>query len=263
MNGIDVSHYQQGINWGAVRASGVEFAYVKATEGSGYTDGAFRMHTAGARLAGIKVGAYHFGHPDSSAALQAEFFHTVAGDLDLPPVLDIESTFGQSPPTVTAWSRAFLVAADSLFARPCWLYSDGSFVRANLGSQQLAAYWYARYGPVMDPPPGWTPSIWQYADHGVVPGIPGNGVDLDRWVGTPAAYQTFLGIAAPAPPHTTTGDVDVIVVRDGTGKAVLTNGVYKKAPADASEAAFWLRIGIPNSDNAADYARAVTLPSFP
>ncbi|KAG6858087.1 hypothetical protein C0993_006597, partial [Termitomyces sp. T159_Od127] len=32
--GIDVSGYQPGINWSTVKANGVEFAYIKATEGT-------------------------------------------------------------------------------------------------------------------------------------------------------------------------------------------------------------------------------------
>jgi GH25 family lysozyme M1 (1,4-beta-N-acetylmuramidase) len=30
--GIDVSHWQGSINWGSIKASGVEFVYIKATE---------------------------------------------------------------------------------------------------------------------------------------------------------------------------------------------------------------------------------------
>jgi len=32
--GIDVSGYQPNVNWNAVKASGVTFAYIKATEGT-------------------------------------------------------------------------------------------------------------------------------------------------------------------------------------------------------------------------------------
>lgn len=32
--GIDVSHYQGSINWGTVKANGVQWAYIKATEGT-------------------------------------------------------------------------------------------------------------------------------------------------------------------------------------------------------------------------------------
>jgi hypothetical protein len=35
--GIDVSHYQASVNWNTMATSGVVFAYIKATEGSGTT----------------------------------------------------------------------------------------------------------------------------------------------------------------------------------------------------------------------------------
>jgi GH25 family lysozyme M1 (1,4-beta-N-acetylmuramidase) len=35
--GIDVSGYQPNINWATVKANGVEFAFIKATEGTGRT----------------------------------------------------------------------------------------------------------------------------------------------------------------------------------------------------------------------------------
>src|SRR5699024_11279105 len=39
--GIDVSNWQGNINWNAVAADGIEFAYIKATGGTGYTDSKF------------------------------------------------------------------------------------------------------------------------------------------------------------------------------------------------------------------------------
>ena len=33
--GIDVSSYQGNINWSSVKANGIQFAYIKATEGTG------------------------------------------------------------------------------------------------------------------------------------------------------------------------------------------------------------------------------------
>ncbi|WP_344447756.1 GH25 family lysozyme, partial [Kitasatospora nipponensis] len=36
--GLDVSSYQGNVNWSSVAANGAKFAYVKATEGTGYTN---------------------------------------------------------------------------------------------------------------------------------------------------------------------------------------------------------------------------------
>jgi len=58
--GIDVSHYQGRIDWRALPAQGVDFAYIKASEGGDLRDDAFAANWAGAERAGIARGAYHF-----------------------------------------------------------------------------------------------------------------------------------------------------------------------------------------------------------
>ena len=42
IRGIDVSHHQGSIDWNAIAASGVEFAYIKATEGGDWIDHRFK-----------------------------------------------------------------------------------------------------------------------------------------------------------------------------------------------------------------------------
>ncbi|KAI0044253.1 glycoside hydrolase family 25 protein [Auriscalpium vulgare] len=82
--GIDVSRYQGSINWntGTVKANGVAFAYIKATEGTTHTDPNFSANCVGATNAGLIRG----GRPDTSTgAAQAKFF---PGFLASPAVLD-------------------------------------------------------------------------------------------------------------------------------------------------------------------------------
>ena len=38
VQGVDVSHYQGEIDWGKFREQQVDFAFIKATEGSSHTD---------------------------------------------------------------------------------------------------------------------------------------------------------------------------------------------------------------------------------
>src|SRR5215217_9484458 len=63
--GPDVSRWQHGspLTWAAVKASGHSFAFVKATEGSGYTNPYFASDWAGTRNVGLMRGAYHFARP--------------------------------------------------------------------------------------------------------------------------------------------------------------------------------------------------------
>ena len=58
VRGVDVSHYQGDIDWSVFERQGIEFAYIKATEGSGMVDDRFWENWDKAREAGIKAGAY-------------------------------------------------------------------------------------------------------------------------------------------------------------------------------------------------------------
>eukprot|EP01030_Chromulinospumella_sphaerica_P019884 gene19884-19787_t len=60
VRGIDVSHHQGTIDWTAVAADDVAFAYLKASEGGDHRDRTFAANWQAARAAGLKVGAYHF-----------------------------------------------------------------------------------------------------------------------------------------------------------------------------------------------------------
>ena len=106
VRGVDVSHYQGSIDWNVLKDQGMEFSYIKATEGSGHTDGRFLENWDGARDAGIRAGAYHFFSFDSPAKNQLEhFINTVPAYREmLPPTVDFEF-YGDkkvNPPPVEA-----------------------------------------------------------------------------------------------------------------------------------------------------------------
>lgn len=92
IRGVDVSHYQGEIEWNVLADQDIQFAYIKATEGSTYVDERFEENYREARQTRLKVGAYHFFSFDSPGVSQAEnFIKTVeAFDGMLPPVVDVE-----------------------------------------------------------------------------------------------------------------------------------------------------------------------------
>src|SRR5206468_6022875 len=51
--GIDVSHYQHQIDWTQVAASGIRFAFAKASEGTGYVDPMYETNKIDAMAAGV------------------------------------------------------------------------------------------------------------------------------------------------------------------------------------------------------------------
>ena len=90
--GVDVSVYQGEVDWPALAAQGVDFAFIKATEGSSLQDVRFAANWAGAQAAGVRVGAYHFFSYDSPGETQADNFIDMVPVTPgaLPPVVDIE-----------------------------------------------------------------------------------------------------------------------------------------------------------------------------
>ena len=92
IQGIDVSYWQGDIDWQKVRDAGVQFAFIKATEGGDHIDPKFLDNWQAAKRAGVARGAYHFMYWCRPAHEQALWFMlNVPGDSDaLPPVLDVE-----------------------------------------------------------------------------------------------------------------------------------------------------------------------------
>src|SRR5690606_2275403 len=66
VRGVDVSAWQGTVDWPTIARQDVDFAYVKATEGSSFVDRQFEANLRGARQAGLLVGAYHFFSFESS-----------------------------------------------------------------------------------------------------------------------------------------------------------------------------------------------------
>lgn len=90
--GVDVSSYQGQVDWEELARQGIQFAFIKATEGSGSADPCFSQNWAGAQSAGVWAGAYHFFSYDSPGETQAENFIAQVPVTPgmLPPVVDIE-----------------------------------------------------------------------------------------------------------------------------------------------------------------------------
>ena len=92
--GVDVSAHQGEIEWEQVAEDGIQFAYIKATEGQGWIDERFTANWDGAGTAGLDRGANHFFTLCAAGDEQARNFLRVAPPDDdaLPPVIDLELT---------------------------------------------------------------------------------------------------------------------------------------------------------------------------
>jgi len=92
VRGVDVSSYQGTIDWDALAGQDIDFAFIKATEGSSYVDSNFELNYANTIKTNLRIGAYHFFSYDSSGATQATHFISTVSTYNnmLPPVVDVE-----------------------------------------------------------------------------------------------------------------------------------------------------------------------------
>jgi len=204
VKGMDVSAYQGAVNWTTAYNNGARFAYIKATEGTTYTNSYFSSQYNGSYNAGFIRGAYHFAHPNSSSGtVQADYFAAHGGGWSadgktLPPALDIEynpsgaECYGLSQSAMVSWVRAFSNEIKAKYNKYPMIYTTLDWWTTCTGNSSAFAatnpFWIAKYSSTPPTPPAgssiWT--IWQYADSGTFPG------DQDEFNG---AYSQLQALA--------------------------------------------------------------------
>ncbi|MBE7200985.1 MAG: glycoside hydrolase family 25 protein [Parafilimonas terrae] len=207
VHGIDVSKYQGKIDWSRVAGSGVQFAWIKSTEGGDRVDSRFGENWAGAQAAGVPRGAYHFMYWCRPWQEQAAWMEqNVPNDPDaLPPVLDVELT-PTSPtckrtlyraPTL-AEMRGMLAEMERFYGKKPIIYSTVDFYAGILSGGALTEY------PIWVRSTKYHPSVryagrdwhfWQYQSDGFIDGIKGK-VDRNAFFGSPDQWAKFLSTAA-------------------------------------------------------------------
>lgn len=183
--GIDVSSWQQNIDFAAVRNAGIEIVYMKSSEGSSYIDSYFETNYRNAKANGLKVGFYHYvtARTTEQARAQATFFSKVISgkEPDCKLAMDFENFGNLSTTQVNEISRVFLETLENLTNKEVLIYSNAYSART-IFSSSLTNYplWVANYG-VSEPGDNgkWSTWVgWQYTDTGRINGISGY-VDRD------------------------------------------------------------------------------------
>jgi len=200
--GIDVSHWDGTIDWASVKGAGVEFAFMKASEGTTFVDPMFATNWSGAAASGVVRGAYHFFRPADDPIAQADFFVQTAGvpqPGDLPPTIDLEVTDNLDGATVAQAALKFLQRVAQKTQRTPIVYLSTSFFTGTLNNPSgfdaytlWIANWQTQCPDVPDPP--WLDwSVWQSADNGTVNGIAGmSNVDIDQYNGSLSDLLAFV-----------------------------------------------------------------------
>ena len=183
--GIDIYRYQTVTDWNAVRNSGVQFVWVKLSDGFGPAKVRGDGHVGGAKSVGIPVGGYHFAQKGDPAR-QA---HVFLGELNrlgawgIVPALDIENSgVSWSGQEAHDFTVGFLAEMRRYTARVA-LYANTSELGAMRAADVVAKVpgtiiWEANYGNNNGsrhslPPTAWAPhrAAHQFTSVGRVPGI--------------------------------------------------------------------------------------------
>lgn len=191
--GIDVSKYQGDIDWQAVKADGVEYAFVRLGlrgYGSGklVLDENFGDNMRGANEAGVMAGAYFFTQAITvdEAREEAQFVLENLADYDVPypVVFDVEMIVGDKGRAngLTMQERTDITIAFCEAIREAgytpMIYGNVKCFTKMLDMTRLESYdkWYAFYDDYMYFP--YAVSVWQYTEKGSVDGIEGK-VDMN------------------------------------------------------------------------------------
>ena len=222
-DGIDVSGWQENINYTQVKNSGIEIVYMKSSEGSNFVDPYFNQNYTNAKANNLKVGFYHYltARSVEQAMQEASFFvATISGkNPDCRLAMDFESFGNLSVEQINEIGLTFMKTVENLSGKEVIIYSNTNDA-INVFSGELTNYplWVAQY-EVEEPTPNgkWnTWSGWQYTDLGEVAGINGY-VDRDKFTKEVLLEDTSeIPVPENTAPPTAGGTTTIIVQRGDT-----------------------------------------------
>lgn len=202
LSGVDVAHYQGTIDWERLQEQGIDFAFIKATEGSGHIDSEFYRNWQEAGKTELLTGAYHFFSFDSPGITQAQLYISTVGDLTgkLVPVVDVEYYADKkaNPPEskeVTAQLKAMLTELEEHYQDKPIIYTTYEVYHKYI-EDEFDEYplWIRNvyYPPLFSMGERW--KFWQYSDTAVLDGYSGTEKRIDRNVfrGTKEEIGEFI-----------------------------------------------------------------------
>ena len=201
VRGMDAARFQQYVDWPRAKAVGIEFAFLKATEGGDLLDPKFRDHWRGADRAGIARGAYHFYYFCTAPEVQAQWFirNVPRTRGSLPPVLDMEwnpfSPTCQRRPdaaTIRAEMQRWLDIVTAHYGQRPLIYTTPGFYKdAQLNRMQGYEFWLRTTAkPPRQAYPGQPWRFWQYTATGTLPGTPGD-IDINAFNGSATQWENW------------------------------------------------------------------------
>ncbi len=182
LKGIDVSSWQDIIDWKRVKNAGIDFAILRS---SFYVkkDKTFDYNIVEAQKAGVMVGVYHYCYAltVAEAREEARYFLSVIEpyDPDFPVILDFEDPSQEElgKTRLTAIAKTFLDEVKNAGYYPM-LYANKHWLTNLLDMNRLSEYdlWLAEWHTM--PTYNGEFGMWQFSSEGKVSGIRGD-VDLN------------------------------------------------------------------------------------
>jgi GH25 family lysozyme M1 (1,4-beta-N-acetylmuramidase) len=188
--GIDVSKWNQNIDWNKVKEAGVQFVIIRCGYRGSKTgvlveDPYFRQNIKEAKEAGLKVGVYFFTQAINQAEAVEEasmvLSLTEGYELDYPIFIDTEGSGGRADTldavTRTAVCEAFCETVEQA-GQEAGVYASRNWYYNNVDDDVSSRYtiWVAEYRK--EPLYTGRYDIWQYTSSGQIDGIDGR-VDLN------------------------------------------------------------------------------------
>lgn len=194
VRGVDVSHYQGEIDWQILSSQNIDFAFIKATEGSSFTDECFEYNFSEAQKCSIDVGAYHFFSFDSKGVAQAEHFIKTVVPFEgmLPPVVDFEfhGMHLANPPEKEKINGELCTLLELLEAhyglKPIIYAAEDSYEHYLSGGFEKYHIWIRNVKTTPKLPDGRRWTFWQYTNRERLDGYSGEEkfVDMNVFCGS-------------------------------------------------------------------------------
>ena len=162
------------------------FAFVKATEGTEYTDPDFIQNMNNVDDTDLAYGAYHFYSPDEDGLEQARHFINTTKNhkFTLPPVLDVEVAPDSDVAGFQQSIKSWLVYVENLMGCRPIIYSDKHFWEEYLqDSFSHYTVWISDYSNEAKDVASISWAFWQFTDQGKAEGVDGF-VDQSRFKGS-------------------------------------------------------------------------------
>jgi GH25 family lysozyme M1 (1,4-beta-N-acetylmuramidase) len=187
MNGIDVSKYQEDIDFNKVKAAGNQFVILRAGRGRGTSyekDVWFERNYDKAKAAGLHIGAYWYSDTSTieGAVKEANTCLSILDGrkLDMPLYFDVEEKHQLEKGT--KFVDSIIVAFNDVIKKAGYypgLYMSEYYL-TNIASKDVREkyeIWVARYAKSYS----YTGNVgmWQYTDKGYVDGVKWN-VDMNK-----------------------------------------------------------------------------------